>query len=274
MRLLFIPILFFFQCAVLAEEPRYNVNIGGYYGLVSDGFVQVRENEVVGDHLDLGSDLGLDQFNALNFGLGLRLSQGWLDLNYEHYLISGDATFGRTFRYNGATYAPGKVGISKTEYRRFSLLYSHTLSGARATTYYTALGGGLLLETLKFYIDGELDASTTRDEKYESFDRQLVPVPSLLGVIQRPISENWGYGVEVGAAWLPKTKTHYVEHGRIYFWQYNLDAEAKLIRTFETSQVSIGYRYKLFHQFEESIEDTNEFRITSSGLNVKVIWYF
>ena len=128
------------------------------------------------------------------------------------------------------------------------------------------MGGGLILESLKFYIDGNLDSSTTRSEKYESFDRQLMPVPAISGRWSDSLAGSFAYAAEASGAWLPKTKTHYKEGGNIYFSQYNLDLKTEVIYSVSAADMALGYHFKLFHQLQDSGEDTNEFRLSASSL--------
>lgn len=256
-------------------RPRIMASIGGLYGFYNQGYVQVREWELEGDRLDLDDDLGIDAFYGLGFGLGLEVSQGhWIDLNHSEYRFEGNARFNQTFNFNGGVFAAGPTDVSKTRYRRTSLTYSYVIDGDRNSSSLYSVGGGLLLETLTFDIDGEFDPSSTRFEKYEGFSRQLVPVPMFEANWRQPWLDEYAYGFYGAAAWLPKTKTWYKEGGSIYFEQYNIDLKAEVLKFFKSSNVALGYYFKIFHQHQSSREDTNDFQLVNSNIYLEYRYFF
>lgn len=263
---------------VLGPLPAFAENnlfgLGGFYGLSTGGVVQVRENALIGDRLDLQDDLGLDSFTGLSLVYGRKLGAGWLDFAYTQYFLTGKAQAPSTFNFNGALYAPGETDISRTNYRRATILYRHLSSGARESLSRTMWGGGIVVETLKFYIGGQLDASTQRNEKFESFDAQTMPVPALTAEWYRPLFGNLGFGFEGLIGYLPLTKTPYKEKGNIYFKQTNAEFKAALTSDWGGTLLETGYYFKYFMQMGNSREDTNEFFIFTSAVFLDAKWFF
>jgi hypothetical protein len=263
-RKLLLLILSLSSSQLLADNSQY-ILFEGFYGIESNGHVQVRESEVIGTKFDLVEDLGLDNVTGLGLSYGFRVGVTWVDIGYSHYLLDGKKNLSETATFNGATYARGEVNVNKSIYRRYHLLFKHEVKNHQGDLSHLSLGGGLICETLKFYLDGEFDDSSTRFEKFESFDRQMVPVPAIYGDASIAINRSFALGTEILLAWLPKTETWYREGGNIYFEQNNIDAKLKLTWRLNTLSISSGYKYKSFFQKQESHEDTNEFQLTTIG---------
>ncbi len=259
-------ILFILFCSLPVQAKDQILKFETFYSSNSQGFIQVREGSLVGKKLDLPNNLGLSNMIGLTGGYAIKLESIWLDFDYTQFIISGQGHFDGPFNFNGATYTPGKTKIGKTNYRRYDLLIKRDLAGERGSTDNMMIGGGISLETMRFYISGDLDPSTNRFEKFESFDSQQVPVPTLEWLSIYPYSSSIGYGLDLMGSWLPKSKTPYNEGGPIYFQQKNLDGKILVLWAFDKVQCNAGYRWKYFYQREESREDDNEFRIMSSGL--------
>jgi hypothetical protein len=236
-----------------------------FYGAETSGSIQVRENGALGDDIELERELGLKPYFGIGLTYGYQLDSGWLDFSYSKLILKGRGTFNKQYNFNGAIYSPGPVTIDKTDYRRIEFIYRYQMSGSRNSLDGFQLGAGLVIETLKFYIDGQLSPASTRFEKFEAFDRQVFPIPILVGQYGKTLGENWGYEVDVGVAYLPKFETPYKEGGSIFFEQHNLDIKAGLRYSLKSSFCGLGYQYKYFRQKGYSNEDTNEFKINTNG---------
>lgn len=267
-------ILLLFCFSLQAQGQNHYFGLSTSSGLNTDGNVQVRENEVLGEDLHLKDELGMDQFIGLNLTYGYKFQTNWLDFSFTQYFIAGKATFAAPFNFNGATYAAGNTNISKTNFRKITILYKVVQSGDRHLLDHFLWGGGINLETLKFYIKGNLDVSSTRFEKFEAFDRQIFPVPMGFISYGRQLQSQLGYRVSSSLAYIPHTKTPYVEVGNIEFEQVNFDISTDLVFALDKMLISTGLYYKTFRQKGYSIEDTNEFSIHSLGLAASVDYFF
>lgn len=265
-KIFFLTLIAGFQVAQAECNSSHMLALNAHSALNAEGNVQVRENDILGDDLHLHDQLGMNAFWSLGLVYGYCLDGSWLDFAYTKFIVTGSANHTSGFNFNGAVYAPGKTDIKKTDYRKLSILYRRTMSGERTSLEYSAWGGGITVETLKFYIDGTLSPSTTRFEKFEAFDRQLMPVPTLLYTYAQALKDRWGYSLDLQFSYLPKFKTPYTEMGNIFFEQYNFDGKLGLVHSFEASLLEIGLQNKFFRQKGYSQEDTNEFSINSTGL--------
>lgn len=267
-------ILLFFCFSVQAQSKNHYFGLSMSTGFNSDGNIQVRENDVLGDDLHLKDELGMDQLIGLNLTYGYKFEKNWLDFSFTQYFIAGKATFANTFNFNGAIYAAGNTNISKTNFRKITILYKVVHTGERHSLDQLIWGGGINLETLKFYIKGNLDPSTTRFEKFEAFDRQIFPVPMGFISYGEQIQSQLGYRLTGSLAYIPHIKTPYVEVGNIEFEQFNFDISTDLVYAFDDLHVSVGAYYKSFRQKGYSIEDTNEFSINSLGMAASIDYFF
>ena len=71
---------------------------------IPHGYVQVRENEIQGTHLDLRHDLGIETSESFGLELVRRLRSGSdLRLSVDALLLYGSATLPGDVFFNGAT---------------------------------------------------------------------------------------------------------------------------------------------------------------------------
>jgi hypothetical protein len=272
MKKLVLIALFGFLSPAWAQNHYFKTSL--FYAAKTNGSIQVRENSDIGDDIRLERELGLRPYLGIGLTYGYQLSSGWIDFSYTKFILKGKGTFDREYKFNGATYTSGPVKINKTDYRRIEILYRNQVSGSRNSLEGFQLGAGIIIETLKFYIEGELSPASNRFEKFEAFDRQIFPVPIFVGQYSNPLGEKWGYEFDVAIAYLPKFETPYTENGNIFFEQHNLDIKAGFKFALDNSFIGTGYQYKFFRQKGYSNEDTNEFRISSNGYYLNYELFF
>jgi hypothetical protein len=250
-------------------------SIGAQYTqeFVLDGFVRVREWELPGDKMKL-KELGMKSYPALQLKMERSLKKkGSISLVYDHFFMRGKSTFDRNIIYNG-TIINGRNGIdvSPTRYFRISAIYSGTLfKREKFSLLYTA---GLVLDHITFYLDGEVDPSSTKDEVLEGFGRQAFPYPviGLKGVIGlRPKgSLHW----ETSGTYVPKFESFYTEGGNVYLKYSNFQADVSYWRAISDFEISIGTKFRYMHLFQESREDTNIITTLTMGLCIGAVYHF
>lgn len=162
--------------SVIVNTPEYHISAQYTQEFVLDGYVRVREWELVGDKMAL-RDLGMNNYSALQIRVGKKLrGKGNVSIIYDQYFMRGTATFDRDIVYNG-TIIDGRRGInvSPTRYYRISVIYNHNLIAVKEFEL-TGLGG-LVFDHIVFYLDGKVAPSSPNSEVYEGFGRQALPYP-------------------------------------------------------------------------------------------------
>ncbi|HEY5825877.1 MAG TPA: hypothetical protein VIT44_15990 [Cyclobacteriaceae bacterium] len=187
--------------------------------------------------------------------------------------MRGKSTFDRNIIYNG-TIINGRKGIdvSPTRYFRVSAIYSAPLfKRENFSLLYTA---GLVLDHITFYLDGEVDPSSTKDEVLEGFGRQAFPYPviGLKGTIG--LSSKGSIHWETSGTYVPKFESFYTEGGNVYLQYSNFQADVSYSRAISNFDVSIGTKLRYMHLFQESMEDTNIITTLTMGPYVGAVYNF
>ena len=260
------------QGLTLSAKP---FSIGAQYTheFVLDGFVRVREWELPGDKMKL-KELGMKSYPALQLKMERSLkTKGSISLLYDHFFVRGKSTFDRNIIYNG-TIINGRNGIdvSPTRYFRVSAIYTAPIfKRQNFSLLYTA---GLVLDHITFYLDGEVDPTSTKDEVLEGFGRQAFPYPviGLKGTIG--LSSKGGIHWETSGTYVPKFESFYTEGGNVYLQYSNFQADVSYSRTISNFGVSIGTKLRYMHLFQESMEDTNIITTLTMGPYMGVVYNF
>ena len=263
----------FSQRADNKHIPGYSIGAQYNREFVLGGYVQVREWKLQGDKMEL-KDLGMKSYPAVQF----HVARHWrnnssITLAYDHYFMSGSATFDRDIIYNG-TIINGRKGIdvSPTRYFRASVLYAGMLlNTGRFTLWYKA---GVVLDHITFYLDGEVTPSSPKDEVLEGFGRQAFPYP-VLG-LQSKIDLDRGnyFNVELSGTYVPKFESFYTEGGNVYLKYSNFESGLSYSRVISDFELALGARFRYMHLFQESREDTNVITTVTGGPFIKVVYRF
>jgi hypothetical protein len=275
--------IFFFIVATIATKGVFGqensdgspLSIGAQYTheFVLDGFVQVREWQLPGDKMKL-KDLGMKSYPALQLKIERSLKKNRrISLAYDHFFIRGRSTFEGNIIYNG-TIINGRKGIdvSPTRYFRISAVYSAPLlKREKVSLLYTV---GLVLDHITFYLDGEVDPSSTKDEVLEGFGRQAFPYPviGLKGIAG--LSSKGSLQWETSGTYVPKFESFYTEGGNVYLRYSNFQADVSYSRAISNFDVSIGTKLRYMHLFQESMEDTNRITTVTIGPYVGALYHF
>ena len=262
---------------VFSQEfsDRSPFSIGAQYTheFVLDGFVRVREWELPGDKMKL-KDLGMKSYPALQLKMERNLKKkGSISLVYDHFFMRGKSTFDRNIIYNG-TIINGRNGIdvSPTLYFRISAIYSAPL--VERQNFSLLLTAGLVFDYIIFYLDGEVDPSSKKDEVLEGFGRQAFPYPviGLKGTVG--LSAKGSMQWEASGTYVPKFESFYTEGGNVYLQYSNFQAGVNYSRAISNFDVSVGTKLRYMHLFQESMEDTNIITTLTMGPYIGAVYHF
>jgi len=256
-----------------SEGSPFSIGVQYTHEFVLDGFVRVREWELPGDKMKL-KDLGMKSYPALQLKMERNLKKkGSISLVYDHFFMRGKSTFDRNIIYNG-TIINGRNGIdvSPTRYFRISAIFTAPIfKRQNFSLWYTA---GLVLDHITFYLDGDVDPASTKDEVLEGFGRQAFPYPviGLKGAIG--LNSKGSFHWETSGTYVPKFESFYTEGGNVYLQYSNVQADVSYSRTISNFDVSIGTKLRYMHLFQESMEDTNVITTLTMGPYVGAVYHF
>lgn len=260
-------------CQQSQQAGLFTIGAEYRHEFVLDGYVRVREWDLVGDKMTL-KDLGMRRYPALQLHGTKHLSNGRsLSLFYDHYFMTGRSTFNRNIVYNG-TIINGRKGIdvSPTRYFRISAMYNAPLLIRPGfDVQYTI---GFVFDHITFYLDGEVDPSSKKTEVLEGFGRQAFPFPAaglkgtfLLNAKQKV---HW----QTSGTYVPEFKSFYTEGGNVRLQYSNFQLGLEYSRTVSDFEIGIGTKMQYMHLFQESREDTNVITTLTAGPFLGVIYHF
>jgi hypothetical protein len=240
---------------------------------VLDGFVRVREWELPGDKMKL-KDLGMKSYPALQLKMERSLKKkGSISLVYDNFFMRGKSTFDRNIIYNG-TIINGRNGIdvSPTRYFRISAIYAAPLF--KRQNFSVSYIAGLVFDYIIFYLDGEVDPSSKKNEVLEGFGRQAFPYPVIGLKGTMGLSSKGSIHWETSGTYVPKFESFYTEGGNVYLQYSNFQADVSYSRTISNFDVSIGTKLRYMHLFQESMEDTNVITTLTMGPYIGAVYHF
>lgn len=248
----------------LQEGSSYVIGARYHHEFVMDGYVRVREWDLHGDKMKL-KDLGMTSYSAFQLNVEKHLKRGRsLALVYDQYFMTGTATFDRNIIYNG-TIINGRngVNVSPTRYFRISTIFTAPLaSRAHFDLQYTV---GLVVDHITFYVAGEVDPSSPKDEVLEGFGKQAFPYP-LIGLKGSfHLNGNNNICWRTSGTYIPTFRSFYREGGNVHLQYSNFEADVNYSRTISKFQVSLGANLRYMYLFQESHEDTNVINTITAG---------
>jgi hypothetical protein len=274
-KILLICIAVFSFLSSYSQEPNNKYSIGAQYNheFVLGGYVRVREWDLPGDKMKL-KDLGMTSYSAVQFHVEKRLRKNRsLTFVYDHYFMRGRATFDRDITYNG-TIINGRNGIdvSPTRYYRLSAIYR----GALLNREHLDLNymGSLVFDHIVFYLDGEVTATSPKDEVYEGFGRQALPYPVVGLQGKADLGQMSTINFEVSGTYIPKFKSFYTEGGPMYLQYSTFQTDLSYSQFISIFEVSAGAKLRYMHLFQESEEDTNIISTLTAGPYLEVVYHF
>jgi hypothetical protein len=259
--------------SIVEKELRYSLTAQFTQEVVLDGYVRVREWELVGDKMRL-RDLGMDTYSAVQIRVEKKLrKERRLEIIYDQYFMLGSATFNRDITYNG-TIIDGRTGIdvSPTRYYRVSLVYDGPLITKR-NFQFSGLGG-LVFDHIVFYLDGKVTASSPKSEVYEGFGRQAFPYPFIGLSAVYNTSGRGSIFIETSGTYIPEFKSFYTEGGNIHLQYSNFLADVKYAYKLTKFGFCVGGKFRHMRLFQESREDTNDLTSLTAGPYVELTYGF
>ena len=228
---------------------------------VTGGYVKVREWDVEGDKMKL-QDLGMISYPALQLQLDKTfLNKSHLSLSYENYLIKGNATINRNIEYNG-TIINGNKGIDVAPTRFYRLRAHYHGNIYSVSDFHFRYIAGIVYDHTTFYLDGQVVPGSPRQEVYEQFGKQALPYPELgfsSSYTYQKINE---FTLDVSGSYIPEFKSFYQEGGNMYLSYSTFLADANYCRKSGRWSMTGGFRFRYTHIFGESLEDTNDLKLT------------
>ena len=261
------------QPPIETKTNRYSVGAQYNHEFVLGGYVQVREWDLQGDKMKL-KDLGMKSYPAAQFHVARHVrNNGTIAIAYDHYFMSGSSTFGRDITYNG-TIINGRKGIdvSPTRYFRLSVFYTGILLNKRRIE--LGYKVGLVLDHITFYLDGEVTASSPKDEVLEGFGRQAFPYPVLGFQGEIELDHGRYFNLDVSGTYVPKFESFYTEGGNVHLQYSNFESGLNYSRTIADFELAVGARFRYMHLFQESNEDTNVITTITLGPTLKIAYSF
>ena len=131
-----------------------------------------------------------------------------------------------------------------------------------------------MFDHITFYLNGEVDPSSKKDEVLEGFGRQAFPYPvlGLKGRVGLDAKQNIHW--ETSGTYIPKFKSFYTEGGNVHLQYSNFQVGIDYSRTISDFEVAVGTKLRYMHLFQESREDTNVITTLSMGPFIGVIYHF
>jgi len=241
------------------------------------GWVQVRENAIVGTRLSLGPDLGVRAASTVRATLGIPVGAGALRV-----AIAGTALLGRvllpdSIHFNGSTLAPGTMLKTRTEpgdFLRVVIAYERRLArvGQEGALDVSA---GLDATLLNFRLQGTLAPASVGHETKEDFVTQELPAPFLGAELRLPLARRLGLDFAADGGGLPWVSSFRYEGGLVSLTQRRLDGQADIdVALASHLRAGVGVQYTDFRQNEQSHEDGNQFEQSSLGGVLRMRWAF
>lgn len=238
------------------------------------GFVQVRENRIVGTRLPFRSALGVSRITTLRMIARRRLGpKSLLKLSLSGTQITGVGTLSRTAYFNGTTLQPGPISSD-----------THFLDNWRLTAayWYRVLGfgpegglwlsGGLTYVGLNFKIGAGVAPGSVGHETKEDFITQELPIPVFGIHLDYPLHGPISLFADFEDGHIPWTNSLRWEGGMVQLTQTNQDADLGLrFRMGHSWSVRLYAYDRYFMQNERSGEDGNFIRLDEHGIGLRFV---
>lgn len=242
------------------------------------GYVQVRENQIEGTHLDFGSDLGVNHMSDEALRVAYRIDPNQsVQFVLRNYTLTGSTVLPENVDFNGATFAAGTRLRTLThfpDFLRATLFYQRALSQF-------ANGGslsgrtGFTFEGLTFKLDGTLTPDSIGHEMKEDFVTQELPVPMLGLQLDEPVNNRLAFIASLDGAWLPRVNSLRTEGGEVTLAQTNMGATLGLDYALTRRWGLTGdYRFDYFKQDERSHEDGNRILLKNNSVELGLSYAF
>jgi len=247
------------------------------------GYIQVRENNVLGTSLPLGPVLGIDYVQRLQVGAIDEISQERaLVFNLNFARIYGETVRPTPVYFNGVqlaannpltSYASWLNNWQLTALYRQQVFRSATGVRLEGVIGFTYVG---LTYSLQGHPSGAANPSELSGSRTsEDFITQELPVPQIGVQFSYPLLASWNVYVDFLGGHLPRLYSMRNEGGKVYVTQTNQEAQAGLVYHWEKDlQIGFGWYDRYFMQNEQSTEDGNYIQLTEHGYYLNLRYRF
>lgn len=256
--------------AACARPSAWKIGFAAEAGTPS-GFVQVRENQIVGTRLPFRSTLGVSRVTGLRVSAVHRLGpRGLLHLWLSGTQITGSGTLTHTAYFNGVTLEPGPVSSNThflDDWRLTAAYWYRTVAfGSDGGLW---LSGGLTYVGLNFKIGARIAPNSVGHETKEDFITQELPIP-IFGIhLYYPLYGGFSFFGDIEGGHLPWTNSLRREGGMVQLTQTNEDADLGMRYRFDHTWSARLFVYdRRFMQNERSGEDGNFIRLDEHGVGI------
>jgi hypothetical protein len=238
------------------------------------GYVQVREFQYDGTRLSLGKDLGMKTWNSASVQLIRNFRNlSSLTVSCEYFFFHGSSVIDGNVWFN-STNLDGSAGLSinQTNLYRVQIYWNKPIRICRAIS--TSLDIGLIYDGMEFRINGTILPGSPRGEPREDFISQALPYPMAGFRIGKSLSKRTSLSLEATGTYIPLFKSFFIEGGNIYLRYYTVNAQLGYTLQLTHFYLTPAIHYRLLSMYENSQEDTNDFYITTFGVNLTLGWKF
>ncbi len=246
----------------------------GFARGVPGGFIQVRENDVQGTTLPLGSALGIDyvqhfQFKAID---QINSTQG-LILNVDFARLYGETMRPTSVYFNGVQLSandPLTSNVGWLNNWQMTALYRQQLM-ASDSGMQLDVEVGFTYVGLTYSLQGHPTGATNPSElsgsrTSEDFITQELPVPQLGLYFSYPVTASWDVEAEFLGGHLPRLYSLRNEGGKVYVTQTNQEAQLGGVYHWGNNmQLGFGFYDRYYMQNEQSAEDGNYIQLAEHG---------
>lgn len=234
------------------------------------GWVQVRENAIVGTRLYFRDNLGVDRMNGIRLGATKTLSpRSQWQLSLATYTLDGTTVLPESILYNGATIAAGplRTATHYTHFLQFDASYWRRFAAFRkGGGLWGSVGGTFVL--LNFTLHGTVAPGSAGTETTEAFYVQELPVPVLGLHLKYPLSHAWSLVSSAELGGLPRVDSLRKEGGNVKIKQTNNKLSIGVARAAGDWEWSLSAFDRNYVQDEQSHEDSNVIHLRDRGLIV------
>ena len=244
---------------------------------VPTGWVQVRENTVVGTRLPFGSALDVHAIYAGVVSATLHPDGPTrIEMAITSFWLSGTSTPADSVHFNGTTLEAGAPLHTRTGFPHYLAI---TVTGTHDVAQFGggAFGvtGGLSFVALTFVLEGTLTPTSATRETQEDFITQELPVPVLGAEYRLPLGARWRLDARLTGGWLPWVNSLRKEGGTVSITQTELQGVATFrYAASRAIDLTLEARASQFAQNEQSNEDGNQIAIRAVSLGAGAAWRF
>ena len=251
-------------------DDRLSLELRADYAADFDGFIQVREHSLEGEHLGLHDSLGVDQWFSMSFEAAWRFDDcNGIRAGFTWNQFRGGKTLDHDTPHDGAIFAAGTtIDFRPTRWWRAEVWYEYT--PWRTDWGALTLLAGVTIDDLNVFLKPNRPRLGTKQEYHEDFGAQRMPLPALGARLA--IEPTAGLQLVFGArgTYVDNLATWYFEGGRIYHSQTNLDVSAAISYRIAELEFGAALRYRVFRIEDHSREDGNEFGLRGTHVEFYV----